>query len=338
MKTRKQKVISILACVFLLASFFAIPVSAADDVYKVTFEYPDPTIIDQLQYIAGITSTETYLTNGPYWNFYNPVSASATADYGQFRFTVPDGFDTDVYVGAYVGRSKFDLSTYSTSDTVWIDPCKVDFRIFGGSTLYAFRFSLRQFTDDVTITNVVGHSDWTIVNLYSSNDLQSVSVPQTAINMIQGGDFYGLGLFIDMYFYQPTPTFYFGIGYNSVTVNYSQILTPNTPIYPPPDSGDLGNLESAEGQLMDSNTAGLDAANNAFLSFADNLVSFGLVFTRISMMLNRFVNGVPLVSVLVWISLSLGLFASLLGLAGAIVGAADRKAGREAARAARSKK
>ena len=42
---------------------------------------------------------------------------------------------------------------------------------------------------------------------------------------------------------------------------------------------------------------------------------------------------------LVHISLSLGLFASLLGLAGSIVSAADRKAGREAAaaRAAKSK-
>ena len=136
METRRQKVIckivSILACVLLCASFFCFPVSAAT-MYDVVFNIPAPgeTLFFR---VGGGTSTNTQLFDSSSWNELSPPVSSSTIgpeadpDGVNYSFSFPNGTGNNGIVSFWIGRSKFGVERYQTSDVVTIGPGEIYLR------------------------------------------------------------------------------------------------------------------------------------------------------------------------------------------------------------------
>lgn len=107
---------------------------------------------------------------------------------------------------------------------------------------------------------------------------------------------------------------------------------PNSPEYPgysKPDTGAADDLDSIENELKDQSTEGFNTANSYFSGFFDTIqpYSSGLLF--VADVMNLSIDTIPFIGHLLGISLALGLFGFILGLAGSIAGAADRRQRRE---------
>lgn len=115
MKTRKQKVICIFACIFLLASFFVLPVSAADpeydyisDGFNVKFDLKDSGI--DSAFVCGFT-TDNINTFLNYWD---------THTFNEIKSTYVNNLD--------VSEGEYDYEYYSfDSSTYPLDPLGRDF-------------------------------------------------------------------------------------------------------------------------------------------------------------------------------------------------------------------
>lgn len=89
------------------------------------------------------------------------------------------------------------------------------------------------------------------------------------------------------------------------------------------------NLENAENQLKNDTISGVNKAYNSFSAFVYNLQPYLKSITVVTSVMNKAMTSMPFVGHLLNISLGIGLFAFVVGLAGSIISAADRKASRE---------
>lgn len=123
-----------------------------------------------------------------------------------------------------------------------------------------------------------------------------------------------------------------------ITFGYGNPSAPGAPSYTKPDGSKVDELESVENELEGNTSAGRDEVNNIVSpqSLASNLLSYvkGLQMTS-QIMLSAIVR-LPFLNALIYIAMSLGFLATLLGLMGAIITASDRRTARAEARAARS--
>lgn len=115
-----------------------------------------------------------------------------------------------------------------------------------------------------------------------------------------------------------------------MTANYATQPDPNIPTYKSPANQDkVTENQELENELLDG-VGDLDLENNSstlFDSIGTSIASFsdGLNFVRIT--LNLFIEDIPWIRDFVQVSLALGITATLLGLAGSIIGAASRRKG-----------
>lgn len=353
MKTRRKKIIckiiSFLACVLFCASFFCIPVSAAT-VTKVTFQPPMPGFADEMNFFRvslGTPSNFTLLSDNNWSSLYSPTTISWIGGNSNpqgviYSFNKPNASSNTGVVSFWLGQSKFGLTSYSSSDIVYLNAGTFKLLLDSGSAnrLQGYRFSLRAINSDGSIGKVVAYTDlFSPILIAGPATEKTISYPQLSFTFSQSVTSSGLALCLDvgvLFNHTSGTTYSAGISAtSSFTVVYSNGPDPNLPTYTPPDQGGVGDLDNTEGELLDGSQEGMDVATDFFSDLSGNLSSYATAFVRISEILNRLVGSVPLFGVLVSISLTLGLFTSLLGLAGSIVSAADRRAGREAREAAR---
>lgn len=102
--------------------------------------------------------------------------------------------------------------------------------------------------------------------------------------------------------------------------------SPNAPAYNKPDGGSVSDLGSAEDSLVSGSQAGIDKAGEAFSSVDTNLAGYINGLLMCSKIMGAAMTKMPWLGTVIEISLALGLFASLLGLAAALIGASDRRA------------
>lgn len=106
--------------------------------------------------------------------------------------------------------------------------------------------------------------------------------------------------------------------------------SPESPAYPPPDGGSVSDLGAAESSLTDSAQDGIDKAGAAFAGVDNNLSGYLNGLLMCSRIMGAAMTKLPWLGSVIEISLALGLFASLLGLAAALIGASDRRAAAQA--------
>lgn len=352
MKTRRQKVVlkymSIFTCILLCASFFCIPVSAGS-MYDVTFETPIPG------------EEGVFRVGGGRYDDWSPTEDLTWQELSMPK-SVEDVVDTDGRPGTaytfdwidanqgvlsfWLGQSTFGIDRFQTSDYAWLDQGAFTLEVVEGDYIAFsyYRFVLRPHFVDGTVGAVIASTEPTQFYLSGiGQDYVRVSYPKLSFNFYDSVSAKGLVLCLEVAgsslnnFNQIIATYQ-----DYYSVHYAKGSDPNYPIYGGADSGNLDELESQEQQLMDSASGGIDAGINAMVGFQQiyndlNLFVFPM---RLAAILNGLVD-IPGIHGLVMVSLSLGLFASLMALAGSLVSAADRKAGqakREAAAAERAAK
>lgn len=349
MKTRNQKVISILACVLLLASFFAFPVYAASPTSSTfSINVTEPQLEDFRILRAGqLVSTAFDISNTAIFSDSETANTFET-DRDIVTFTYDWIVGNQGVVSLWLGMSTFTsdpitsdtVHTYSINDTVWLEPGSfIAFTDEQQYVLTKYRFVLRESNNRGIVGAVVAATDPIDCRIAAGVDdpitfddvgfkfLESVSCQNLSLCL----EFYGSSL--------DSVNLNLGFFEDSFIVNYGAGFDPNYPIYPSAPGGNVGNLDSTEQELVGSSEEGVQEGlnkinptsfNNAFQELGVGNVA---PFRFISLM-NRFLT-IPSIDGLITISIGLGLFASLFALVGSIVSAKDRKAASEARAAAR---
>ena len=343
MKTRRQKVFATLIACLLCASFFVVPVSAETQ-YDFSIYAPEYSDNYYFRVIDGDINYTNLLNQRTWWHMDEPeaVMYYDDEDYTVYDFYIPNSKNNGL-CAVWLGNFRIaEEHRYQTSDTIWIDPGRL---LLGSDRDYFsvnyMRFSLRYVTS-TGVQAVFAATDWQSISIGSFNErLVEIEYPRMNFEIYDNCTAIGLVLCVDFAVsaLDGSTEKMIVVTPNDFKIHYSVGTGPNTPIYPAPDQGNIGQMESAEDQLMQGGQAGIDAGADTFTQFTQefNQPSLARCFVKISDIFVR-LSGLPQMNTLVHISLSLGLFASLLGLAGSIVSAADRKAGREAAAAARASK
>lgn len=378
MKTRRQKVVLkyirkymvILSCILLCASFFVMPVSAeVDSLNSVTIENytyiyggnfmdstPDVPVLLYNACFAGVTSVNNLdaLNNVTSMSTFFTYPYPFSYDYGPgFHFDFYDSPGLDRFLLVYYINQLFDdnvYRTFSKDDTFYIDSHWLAFYLGSDTTISNYRFVLRDFgrldSNGFGFGNVVAYTD--IISTNINDEFPELEYDRLKFTFVD--DVYSNSLCLCFEMSGTTDNNTLIIAFDAgmeFTINYGSGVSPNYPIYPDaPGGNEVNDYASKEQQLVDSQQQGLSqGANsisntNSFLSSLNTDLKLMSFVPVLSGMLDRLAT-IPGVMPIVQISLALGLFASLLGMAGAIVSAADRKAAREkreAARAARSDK
>lgn len=366
MKTRKQKVISRILCmvvsILLLASFFVVPVSAADllsnvVISNIMYDYGgDSHDSDQLPYESlnvfympyDLLFTSYNNTTSSNASSLNPLYIDNTRNQ-YMEFTFADVDPNNYHFGVYYINQLFDDGvnrTFAKGDTLFIDGGFFGCWTFDDARLTQFRFTLRELGDSGTFSygRVVASTD--VINFNITEDSEGFDYDHLAFNFSQ--DITSPDLCLCFEFKADLPDTDFIVGFESTEfiIQFGDGVSPNYPIYPSaPGGDDIAGLGSAEQELLDSSAAGLDEGV-FIIGNIGNLINGSRAGIDLVAFLGAF-NGmmdrlfvIPGVNPLVYISLSLGLFGSLFGLAGSIISAASRGSGqakREAERESRKK-
>lgn len=368
MKTRKQKVISRILCmvvsIFLLTSFFVVPVSAEQDYFTTTF-VQDVENFDTSYFrtfaVGGYDEVNKKTSK-------EGLSADSATSYGEAHIEYQFDYQNSINQGIsvlYLGASTLHNTEIDSSqtfyfqkgDTAWLSPGWLHIGIKGDQfAIMNFRFVLRESRStaagdrQVHYGRVIAQSEVinTRIDDNGNGHLQFDSVSFEFLESISTTSLtLCLELFSSSYHNYDRIVFFLQ---NEFYLNYGAGKNPNYPIYPNAPGGDeIGGLGSKEDQLLNDSSAGLQEGVNS-IGKVNGLLSGGkgvngtdlhlaAFATNLSGIMER-IAGINGIGDLVYISLSLGLFASLFGLAGSIISAADRKAGqakREAAHSANKK-
>ena len=339
MKIRKQKVISILAGVFLLASFFVMPVAAADDYYTAVFGWPHLGVDDTsfntnffsyCRWEDSLNSKDWDDLLDPTTDFYWASGDSlANTGYG-YRWTWPSSYGNSGYISFYLGSSAFGTSSYVPEDTVWVDPLELLLILPDGYTsAFRYRYSFRETTSGNDIGKVVGYSEWVDfrATAYDAWTEVPISIPRTTMTITTGGVYDGLAFFLEFECNSMNSSMGLGMDEYGVSVNYGKGHSPNYPVYGSPSgSNEIGDLGSKEDALLSGTEEGQYQANQYFSNAPSFILpNFAAGIVAITNVMSKFMR-IGNIGDIVTMSLSLGLFATLLGLAASIVGAADRRA------------
>lgn len=97
----------------------------------------------------------------------------------------------------------------------------------------------------------------------------------------------------------------------------SMPIEPDTPLYPPPNTGDLDNMEGLEGQVNNQNQQGMDNAAGYQDSALTTIVKYVAGFQAVAAIIGK-IGDIPFIGALLTLSVSIGLFAFLLGMVGSV--------------------
>lgn len=363
MKSRRQKILSVLAICFLCASFFILSVSAAD-VYRTRViwqrEWPDNPLSFRVSSQALDRDDVFYFTDNTDFDLLpGPTSTNMAYDgagnyYATFSFRAPERssgfFVSTYYVNNVLGQEFFDQTGNfpSSSDGFYLDPGVLDL-FLENQDLFQYqidishiRFSLRYFdADNVAVGKTYAATDLVPVDLSISGSLSAsdqvnfdtlifrsragIPTPELALCIDFVGTVSTLSQDVTLGIYYPEFFFSSSVGG----------IGPQVPQYTPPDFRPEDDLHELESGVIESITPNLDLLDDLNNDFGSNLQSFSLVFARISQMLTRLTGGIPFMDVLFQFSLILGFWAFAVGATGSIIGAASHRES-DAERARRS--
>lgn len=333
-----MKKIIAFSLVFVFA-FVAVclPVSAdtnTDGIYTATLRFP----VAETNYF-GFALYETSFDNNSFQQYRAPSAVTDEVDTVQYVLGLPDSYNGTYYGALVLGVSSLGTGGYFPHDSLyWSDPFKLSWQ-FGRladseATIDKWRLSLRMMTTS-GITYVVATSPWVTGLLPNSYTL---SVPKCRFTLNDDVDTSALVLCFDYHCDVTDPVgefdnaqavrFYVRDG-GIVTLNYSLPTNPNAPNFSNPDNTLLDQNSQLEGEVLEG-VDGLELEDNSstlFDSIGTSIATFsnGLNFARVS--LNLFIEDIPWIRDFVQVSLALGITATLLGLAGSIIGSATRRKG-----------
>lgn len=358
MKARKQKVIRIgciIVSIFLLASFFALPVMAeVDNLSSVEVENDiyfsvgsDEEVSSQRPYTPFYVGyfTKNQLTGyddltSAYWSWTQATDGMMNSNGGYFDFwDAPVNQSGRTLKAVYYINQLFDdyaVRTFREGDTMFIGAEGWLGTWFDTITEFVdYRFTLRDNGDDYMFSfgRIVAYTDTVTLDNETVEDDAGFDYPGLVFKFNQEVTSSTLCLCLEFTITNEVTDLVFNIDPVNILIKFGSGVSPNYPIFPAaPGGDDVGNYDKAEQQLVQSQQQGLSQGAQAIqgagsslnaLSNDLKLMSFVPV---LSGMLDRIVQ-IPGINALVNISLSLGLFVSLLGLAASIVSAADRKVG-----------
>jgi hypothetical protein len=271
----------------------------------------------------------------------------AAADgYFSYSSTLYDsGFNT------LVGDSPLSFSLSSDGVYVWSIPSNQLSRAVALEVPFSFTVTSGDYLRLQTTFNGWSHSGFYYVDIYAVTDTKEYVSLGTVHNsyspsknsaylfgvdinkkMSAGGSVVQLRFAFYMVDYSlSTGTDYFSAG-NFILQNQPFAVScgdpnsPNAPAYNKPDGGSVSDLGSAEDSLVSGAQDGIDKAGEAFSSVDTNLAAYINGLLMCSKIMGAAMTKMPWLGTVIEISLALGLFASLLGLAAALIGASDRRA------------
>lgn len=335
-KKRKQKVICIGLSILLLAVFLCAQVSAAD-YYTATFNWfivGDDGVYDT-NYVKYDDTIEHY--NVTDWNdlpsvdstyeWEDPTNSKYTG-YGA-EWDWPTG-DTSGIVSFYIGRSRFGANEdsgmgFSSDDTIWTEPFQLAVALPDQYTSSSyFRISFREVTAGGTIGKYVGTTGWKS-DYFTSNSFPGAhywvfDIPSYQMKILTPGNYYGLSVHIEFQV-SSMNGMSIGLGDSDLIIHYGRGSSPDFPIFSKPDTGVEDDFINNSDELID------DYVTGGFESFKSEINAFAVPaeilqgMTVVSTLMTNFVNQVPGFSVLVMLSLTVGILACALGMVGSIVGA-----------------
>lgn len=97
----------------------------------------------------------------------------------------------------------------------------------------------------------------------------------------------------------------------------SMPIEPDTPLYSPPNTGDLDNMEGLEGHVNNQNQQGKDNAAGYQDSALTTIVKYVAGFQAVAAIIGK-IGDIPFIGALLTLSVSIGLFALLLGMVGSV--------------------
>lgn len=361
MKIRKQKVISRILCmvvsIFLLASFFVVPVAALDQMTTVTiqnilYEFGgDDNDPDQRPYSSANGFGQN--SRKPSFSALNNVQSGSNHAFDALGVYVESDtifFDFyadqfDYYFLIYYINQVFDdgvTRNFSQGDTFFIENGHIGVWTTDPSSMSQCRFVLRDFGNDYSFDygRVVAYTDVFDINVTEDGD--GIDYDRLSFNFREDVTSDSLCLCVEFLCdLDGGNLFQVLFEQDNYRLSFGPGVSPNYPIYPSaPGGDDIGHLDSQEQQLLQDSQAGLDAGVDVMENTGNlitdleadlNLVAFTGALNQI---LNRIVL-IPGLDPLVHISLSLGLFASLFGLAASIISAASHRSGQAASESKR---
>lgn len=334
MKTRRQKVFAILVACLFCASFFCFPVSAATT-YDAVFTVPNEgsenfmrvgpgrdKIFDQTAVLSWsqLSPPTSWVPIGP---AVDPSGVSYNFDFYNYENTSVVSF--------WIGQSSYGLERYQKSDVVYIDPGYFTLQVPSGLyvTYFNYRFSLRIINSDHSIGEVIASTSINDMALsgIGQNSL-TVYYPKMPFTFSKSMNGIGLLLVLEVSGSGLYPSGQIiGIFSDDFSVHYSDGPDPNLPTYDPPDQGSIGDVDDLESDILDGSQVGLDSVAGQLdsSSLTEAVTDFQWAFVHISRFMTRLSGNIPYLDAVIYISISLGLLATLVALSGAIVTASDRR-------------
>lgn len=280
------------------------------------------------------------------FNFYDIEPSDYDGDFATFEFNprvVGDSHLTGVVMPLGLSTLSDDGSSVliSTEDTLYLEAgrfyAEIDTEL---NALISARFTIRP------VYNTLPNGNSTFSTVYASTDyLNDIYIS----NQTRGYFDYPLLTFNDTGYFEDgvsTPVFLcvefvlstaeplditiLNVEATTARLFYGSGTSPNNPIYPPADGGNVGNLDNVEQELIGSQQQGLDNtgtvignAENVILDL-DTDLHLGAFVQALNPILDKIVT-ISGFDALVNMSLALGIFASLLSLSASIIGAGDRR-------------
>lgn len=331
----KKSLVIILAVLFT-ASLVCVPVFADDGYYSARLYFPQA----EANYFGFAKYEDSFNTHS--WQDYRrPAAVVDGSTDVQYALGIPETYNGAYYGGLVLGVSTLGVTDgqYLSTAQYWVDPFEISWH-FGQlanerPTIDRWRLSLRLMTPD-GLTTCVGYTEWWEEGYLPEQ--YTLSIDTTFIPVFNDVTGSALALCWDYHCdvtdpaggFDNTQTVRFYVKDKAVTFNYSTSRNPDIPIYKPPANQDaITENQELENELIEG-VEGLDLEDNSstlFDSIGTSIASFsdGLNFVRIT--LNLFIEDIPWVRDFVQVSLALGITATLLGLAGSIIGGATRRKG-----------
>lgn len=333
----KTKILIITLIVTIIVSSLVIPVTA-DTINETTFtQNIVSTNTSRFRYKTGLPYSASSLTGFNNLGYSALQQASTAVPSGpqtiDYSFTATGNFGAVVYIASGNLAGTDGTHTYKTGDTCFI---KSGYIAVSCDTagIYGYRLTLRKYiasagTDpDVRWGAVVATTQQVRLN---GDGIVAHDQLTLTFNQEVTTEYLVLCLEIACLNSSTTGGELVVMMENEFVVAYGVGKDPNYPIYGGASGKDeFNNFGNAEHEVLDSQQAGIDAGKGAMssagagLNTLDSEVNLLAGTALISGYLTRITGAVGLWP-LVEISIALGLFASLLGLAGSIVTAKDSK-------------
>lgn len=336
MKTRVLKVLGIaLITVSLAVSFFAIPVSAASQLYSVTFEFPvqaaDSQYFRYWDTVTGANNREWDELGDSSRGIYDPDSGSVTY---YWNWNVVDSTDNSGWCSFFIGRSNFGgVTSYSAGDTIWNDPFTFTLYLptrYSNATY--MRLALREVYGGSTIGKRVGNTSWYNIDIYNNGqtggNVHSITFPRDQFTITESGQYDGLSVHIEFQCASMDPEMGIGSNQSALTMYYGAGIDPNYPTYQPPDNSVFVEDDQLNNEVMNQIGSLESDVSGIFDNIGSSLSNFRGALILCTQILNRFIDSTHFKPI-IQISLALGITASLLGIAGSIIGAASRPSRRD---------